>query len=512
MKEKTSFRTYALAVAAALAVAVMVLLPCLRAGAIDFTIADKQGTLMGYINQGTSFSLHDSHHFDTMSGPNSMIFQFLLECRLKLNRDLRFFGSTLVNVDWAYPILSDSKEWYQKGFDKSRHRLYVFDDYRDLLKELHITWTPGDFYFRLGKQVVKWGETDGIRLMDQINPLDQRRGLADVEFETTVMPVTLLHAEYFLHPQTDWLTELALEFIFDPSLDFRGNEGIAPGNDVSGIWAPDVSVPLGGPYPMDYGHLGSFDVSMDSPGSWDSDAFRYGVRIKPVIWDAVITLNWFHGIDNQPVLKPVAAPPRMEISEFDGRPILHLAREGKYPTLHFVGFTIARDIPQLYLSFLGGVAPTFRTEFFYAFNSTFVSSRGQFEKHDELRYAVGIDWKAKVNFLNPRAYFFISTQFFERVVFDYPDDYDLSGVEDTTLAYTLLIKTSYIHNKLNPMFYWQRDITNIANLFKAQVVWEQDDHWNYTFGCLYMNGSVKGAGFQPFSHKDQLYMTIAYRY
>jgi hypothetical protein len=38
------------------------------------------------------------------------------------------------------------------------------------------TWTPGDFLFRVRKQIVRWGETDGFRLMDQINPLDQRRG------------------------------------------------------------------------------------------------------------------------------------------------------------------------------------------------------------------------------------------------------------------------------------------------------------------------------------------------
>ena len=44
--------------------------------------------------------------------------------------------------------------------------------YWQLLKEVHLTWTPKNFNFRVGKQIVVWGETDGFRLMDQINPLD----------------------------------------------------------------------------------------------------------------------------------------------------------------------------------------------------------------------------------------------------------------------------------------------------------------------------------------------------
>ncbi len=36
--------------------------------------------------------------------------------------------------------------------------------------------TNNQFYFRVGKQIVQWGETDGFLLMNQINPIDQRRG------------------------------------------------------------------------------------------------------------------------------------------------------------------------------------------------------------------------------------------------------------------------------------------------------------------------------------------------
>jgi hypothetical protein len=46
----------------------------------------------------------------------------------------------------------------------------------------------------LDKQIVLWGEMDGIRHTAPINPLDQRRGLTDAEFETTIIQIWLIGA------------------------------------------------------------------------------------------------------------------------------------------------------------------------------------------------------------------------------------------------------------------------------------------------------------------------------
>ena len=181
-------------------------------------------------------------------------------------------------------ILRDNDDWEDKRFDKSRDEKFIFSHRRDILHEFHFTWTPGSWFFRVGKQIVVWGETDNQRLMDQINPVDQRRGITDVEFETTILPIWLVRSEYYFQPDSSWLQDLGLEFIFNPNADFREDEVITPGNDVAGIWAPNVKIPL--PplpiFPNRYMHLGSLDSFIDRPDSFDDDGFEYGFRVKAV--------------------------------------------------------------------------------------------------------------------------------------------------------------------------------------------------------------------------------------
>jgi hypothetical protein len=91
---------------------------------------------------------------------------------------------------------------------------------------------------RAGKQIVVWGETDGFRLMDQINPLDQRRGFADVEFESTIIPIWLMRLNYSPKLNSDWLLDLGFEFTFNPNAEFIPNQDILPGNDMEGSGRP----------------------------------------------------------------------------------------------------------------------------------------------------------------------------------------------------------------------------------------------------------------------------------
>lgn len=69
---------------------------------------------------------------------------------------------------------------------------------------------------------------DGIRLMDQINPLDQRRGFADVEFETTIIPIWLVRANYSLPVHSRWLQNLGFEFVDE-------REYLVPAYDQDGV-------------------------------------------------------------------------------------------------------------------------------------------------------------------------------------------------------------------------------------------------------------------------------------
>ena len=409
----------------------------------------------------------------------------------------------------ANPIgYANRDSWHEKLFSESKDRLNVDSEYWQIIKEAHLTYTPGEFIFRIGKQIVAWGETDGIRLIDQINPLDQRRGFADVEFETTIIPIWLLKADYSPPVFLKQLNDLELEFVFNPNVDFIPNQYIRTGNDEGGIWAPNILIP--GPFPFGEAHLGSTIRNIKEPTSFDHKGFEYAFRIKSIVYDSIITLNYFYGLDNDPVTRSTGPPLITQAS--DGKLIVHPFLEGKYPLFRFVGATFSKDITPLKSSILGGVSPVVRFETFYAFRNTFTTTLNTFDKSDELRWTLGVDWKVKIPLLNPRAYFSISPQFFHRKIIDYPTGYKLVYLEENNYMASFLVRTSYFNAKLVPSFFWLRDITSRSDFFKLELSYDYTHNWRFTLGTLFFSGEEEGKGYQVFDNKDQLYFKLTYRW
>lgn len=215
--------------------------------AAEYDVGGKPFTFMGYITQGASFNITDKNRYDTPRGLESALTNLFIETAYKPRDDVKLYASGMFTADWAYDINSHSNDWVSKGFGGSRSNLYMDNKDWQLLKEAHVTWTPPNWNIRLGKQIVSWGEMDGFRLMDQINPLDQRRGFADVEFETTIIPIWLAKAEYYLPVKPTWIQDLGIEMVFNPNAEFIRDQFIKPGNDVGGVWAPDIGTALPSP-------------------------------------------------------------------------------------------------------------------------------------------------------------------------------------------------------------------------------------------------------------------------
>jgi hypothetical protein len=487
---------------------------------ISVDISGKPLSLMGYLQQSVGWALNNSDYYDTKRNFQQAVFNALIEAQYAPCSDLSFYGSTKINADWAYPLLDSNHEWRDKGFDGSRNRLYILDDLHDILNEAHVTWAPKPFFFRVGKQIVAWGETDGFRLMDQINPQDNRRGFGDVQFENTIIPLWLVRAEYQTPFSSSWLQELTLQTIFNPNVEFRGTERFQPGADKLGINAPEVNFSLGGPYPNDYAHVGSFYEHPRKPdGTFEREGMEVGFRARAVVYDSIITLNYFYGRDND-VVRRIKGLGGMEISPFDGRPIFHFTTDAFYPILRFAGATFTRDIPFLRSSSLGGVAPVLRMEGMYVFSFTTSSAIQTLEKSDEIRWMVGMDWKVRIPLLNPTSYFVISPQFYHRKILDYPHGYKLADyateLEADNYTTTLMITTNYRHNTIQPFFFWMHDVTNRSDMFKAEVAYVPTERWKYTLGVLGIDGSdssnLVGVGLQPMHHKDQVYFTVRYSF
>ncbi len=483
-------------------------------GAMDVQAFGKPLSIHGYLSQSVGLGIA-GEHYDTQKHFQSAIFQGLLELAYDPAKELRIFLSGKLNADYAYPVLENDRLWQEKGFGESRKRLYILDSTKDLLNEAHITWQKGPICVRLGKQIVRWGETDGFRLMDQINPLDQRRGLADVEFENTILPIWLVRAEYTVPTLPAWLQALSFQGIFNPNVQFRPNASLRPGNNVSGIWSPSANIPLGGPYPLDYAHLGAEDARVDEPTG--PRGYDYAFRMKMTLHDTIFTANYYYGRDKDPVSR-IAGPSRVDLSPYDGRMIVHPNVEGYYPIFRFAGGTLTTDIDSLQSTCLGGVAPVLRGEAFYAFGSTFTSdAANSFESHDEIRWAVGVDWKVMVPVLNPYSFFTISPQYYHRKIVGYPDRGMLTGpgggpLRENNYQSSLMVSTSYLNGKLQPSFFWLRNISERADFYRFNLIYDWSHNWRYTVGALLFYGAKEGKSFEAFAHKDQVYLAVSYRF
>jgi len=489
------------------------------ATARELLLFDEPLTVLGYVTQEAAFGLRNS--YDTEPGLQSALMNVFFEEEYRPLSQLKFYTSQKVSVDWAYQINGDRDSWVERGFNDSASRYNVDDKYWQILNEAHLTWTPGDFFFRIGKQIVSWGEVTAYRIMDQINPVDYRRGFADVEFENTIIPIWLIRSEYYPRwVHISWLQDLALEWVFNPNVTWIPNQDIRFGNDDGGIWAPNIRV-ADPTTPTGKDYIGSFLYNIDKPGAFRQ--FGNALRIKGVVEDTILTLNYYNALDHSPILATGSQPPIVTIAE-DGRLDIHEFEFGHYPRLQYVGMTASRDLPFLKYTPIGGIAPVFRFETFYAFKETFLNpTTNIFVQSDELRMGIGIDWKIKWNLLNPKAFFTISPEFIFRHLTDLPSGVKPGGevqYEDTATNFlkrnnyqwTLSISTTYLNAKLSPSIYWWRDCTQKSDFYRFQVTYAWSSHWLATLGLVLLDGQRKNIGFEPFDNKNYIDLKVTYKW
>jgi hypothetical protein len=534
-----------------------------QAMAFNLDLFGKPLSVKGYINQSVQFGLAGDG-YATIQGLQQVLMQGLLELEYYQTNNLKYFVSGSLTTDYAYNIFKSRDKWgtdqppdspVGRFFSQSRSEMGLRSDYEDVLSECHITWTPGDFNLRVGKQIVTWGRMDGFRIMDQINPVDGRLGFSDVEFETNIIPIWLAKLEYFPPVVPPFLYMLGFELTFNPNADFIPSKKPGTGGDVHGIWAASATAPaIPGFYPNGL-RIMSFDSQIEEPDSWDSDGYEIGVRIKGTFPDSTyFTLNYFDGVNNDAVLRgrmgegfsfaPGFLPGMgLEISDLvddKWRNLSHPLMEGFYADQEFVGFTFAREFTEIVPKWAGGVSPMLRGEFTYEFDSTFttngLASPGQtatkenFVERDMIYWGLGVEWKIKVPWLNRRKNISIMPQFGMKHIKDYPDFDDATGrpvylsgplgspVSENMYNIFVNVNTAYMNDKLRPSITWMRDIrSDVAdqidgsmknNRWIFNLAYAPDYKWTYKIRCTLVSGDLDDV----IDHYDNISFTVQYQF
>ncbi len=290
-------------------------------------------------------------------------------------------------------------------------RVLIGDPLELELRELYFETTVGETYLTIGKQQVVWGQADGLKVLDVVNPQDFREFVLD-DFEESRIPLWTVNAEIPIK-------DVTLQLLWIPDLTYHN----IPEFDATYAFVSNVpSVPPLIPFAFD-------DFDRPNNPLKDSDA---GARLSAFVggWD--LTLNYLYHYDDTPVV-------RRGFGLTDtGFGIV--ARPG-YERTHLVGGTFSNAFGNL----------TLRGELGYSFNKFYstdnlLDADGVVET-DEFAYVLGFDWFGfNETFLSVQLFQNFLTEDDEGLLRDRVETSVSLNVQRDFLNDSLIAETLWVHN------------------------------------------------------------------
>ena len=343
--------------------------------------------------------------------------------------------------------VSKISRWWFAG----RHMTYE-------LRELTLQGRIGPAYLTLGKQQIVWGEADGLKVLDRVDPMDFREFILD-DFEKSRIPLWAVNLEIPMGP-----AELQLLWQPDPSFD-----ELPERDSVFAFSAPRLLPPR---LP---GHLPVLE-KLRRPRRIGRDGSS-GARLSAHLlgWD--LSANYLY--------------------QYDGRPIFFAARgvsaQGpvvvytpEYRRTHVVGGTASNSFGDF----------TLRTELLWQ-SARYLSTEDPGDtdlvvRTPELASVVGLDWFGIEDTL-------VSLQVFQSLLLhDRPEL--LRHQLETVL--TLLAQHRMWNERLVLEAIWLHDPRQGDGLVLPKVSYELRDGLNAWFGFDVFYGSRKGL-FGQFDGRDR---------
>lgn len=413
----------------------------------DYTIAEKKVSLY-FIVRGQADWVYDIRG-DTFGSHEPNLPQFMPDF-------MQWAGAKFGMIDLDYD--------FHDGRHKNQFNWRENDQALEVLREFYFDITPTEnLSFRIGKQQVVWGETDGLRLMDIINPSDYSKDFilrdSDAGYEETRIPLWLIKGEYYFGEFGNQLNDVALELIWNWNIKTTqlylgrtktGQNAFGFGAGEGGIW--------GLPFP-NFPPFGKFNLRDEKEGSKVNNS-EVAARLKFTVAKSwMFTLNYFYGWQRDFVLKVARPAYPFPISNFPANSIppfnilygaaglpdnvgLAVDFDLYYPRMQVAGFTLNKDMKWFTWR---ASSPVLRVEALYEFKKPFNSNgkgwssnplngplqaagfpviiagdwsglpganyKEGIKRRDQIRYVLGFDWQLWCKKLNPQKTFFTSFQF-----------------------------------------------------------------------------------------------------
>ncbi len=314
--------------------------------------------------------------------------------------------------------------------DRTNLELREFYYYTNLRNKLRLT---------IGKQQIVWGETDGLKLLDVVNPQNFREFIL-ADFEDSRIPLWSVKSEFDIK-------DIGVQIVWVPDLTYH----IIP--DVDAPFFPKSlfrSPPEG---------IATVFNELIKPNSFIPDS-DIGLRLSTFKkgWD--LSLNYFYYYDDLPVFYN-----EIETSDI-GEAFVSI--DPKYERQHLVGGTFNKVFG----------SATIRGEMTYIFNQNFSSIdpnavRG-IETSNLFKSAIGIDFIKGENV--------VSTQLFSDIITEDISPYNRDKYETNT---SLLISHEMMNDNLKVEILWVHNLNHGDGFARPQL-----SYWLNTSSRLFLGSDI----------------------
>ncbi len=396
----------------------------------------------------------------------------------------------------------------QQGLRDNRHLATqhdpIWNAYADVGKQR--AW------LRIGRQDLSWGETDGFRLLDMIEPLDNRFGFPLVEdLDDRRIPLWMVRPSFHLGT-VGALSNLTLDGYWVPGiLDDQEAPIPPPGN------------PFGPPAPPG-------DVEIHIPGKTLGNS-RGGGRVFGTLLNAV-TLSLGHYVTFNDIPSV-----RLEVRALAPQPETPFLIE--YYGQQVTGASATFALPFDPYSIVRAEAAHFWDERVFivqenanlrALLNGFIAGggrpvRGTLPTRNVLRWMIGLDRNVWLRRLNPANTFLVSAQYFHTNIFDFDRAIAQPAVSSITfpavglpgistvprkndeIILTYFIGTLYRHGTIIPQVFGGYD-TRGAHAIVPALTYQFGTNVQLTIKYAVITGTFANLGF--FRDRDQLLLRAQY--
>lgn len=324
------------------------------------------------------------------------------------------------------------------------------------IRELFLDFELGDSQVRLGKQQVVWGQADGLRILDLVNPLNYREFVLG-DFEERRIPVWMLNA------QTD-IGAARLQFLWIPDQTYDD----IPNIQSTYAFTAETFQPA-----LTQGEQVQI-AQRDKPSSLLKDS-DFGLRLSIFTggWD--LTANYLYHYQDQPVLTLDRSEAITTIT-----PV--------YKRTHLIGGSASTAFGNFVL----------RSELGYSTDRYFSSTLHNtgIRETQELSGVAGLDYSGWANT-------FVSGQLFVGAI----DQKKGIVRERTTLNLSLLIQKTYLNNSATIELLAIHNTKNGDGLMQFDLEYQFSSNLVIKAGVDIFYGERRHL-FGQFDHRDRLSMML----